>query len=130
MVSPFLDGALHFGASRLALNAALLLPSIAATELDRAGRFSAEALAAAERFAMTDYLTTLAGPPPDAGTAGGFYARDAELTGLPLEVVRRTRGFVAEAHLEHPAGQAPDIASPRSEERRQGEGWLRKSRSL
>src|SRR3546814_6528067 len=94
MVSPFLDGALHFGASRLALNAALLLPSIAATELDRAGRFSAEALAAAERFALTDYLVTLAGPPPAADTAEAFYARLAELTGLPAEVVRRTRGFV------------------------------------
>src|SRR3546814_15389345 len=61
---------------------------------------------------MTDYLTTLAGPPPDADTAGGFYARVAELTGLPLEVVRRTRGFVAEAYLEHPDGEAPEIASP------------------
>lgn len=112
MVSPFLDGALHSGASRLALNAALLLPSIAATELDRAGRFSAEALAAAERFAMTDYLVTLAGPPPEAETGDGFYARVAELTGLPLGVVRRTRGFIAEAYLEHPSGGAPEIASP------------------
>lgn len=112
MVSPFLDGALHFGASRLALNAALLLPSIAATELDRAGRFSAEALAAAERFAITDYLTALAGPPPEGDAGDAFYARLAELTGLPLEVVRRTRGFVAEAYLEHPGGEAPEIASP------------------
>lgn len=112
MVSPFLEGALHFGAARLALNAALLLPSIAATELDRAGRFSTEALAAAERFAMTDYLVALAGPPPDDDSGAAFYARLAELTGLPDEVVRRTRGFVAEAYLEHPQGAVPEIASP------------------
>ena len=112
MVSPFLEGALHFGASRLALNAALLLPAIAATELDRQGRFSAEALAEAERFAMTDYLVTLAGPPPRSAAAESFYGRVAELTGLPLDVVARTRGFVAEAYLNHPRGEAPGIVSP------------------
>lgn len=112
MVSPFLEGQLHFGADRSALSAALLLPAIVATELDRDDRFSAEALAEAERFAMTDYLVTLAGPPPDPEAGEGFYARVAALTGLPVEVVRRNRGFVAEAYLEHPRGETPEIASP------------------
>jgi carboxypeptidase C (cathepsin A) len=112
MVSPFLEGALHSGASRSALSAALLLPAIAATELDRQGRFSEEALAEAERFAMTDYLVTLAGPSPRGPDAERFYGRVAGLTGLPAEVVARTRGFVARAYLGHRRGEAPRIASP------------------
>ena len=112
MVAPFLEGALHFGTDRSALSAALLLPAIAATELDRQDRFSAAALAAAERFAMTDYLVTLAGRPPAGAEAERFYGRVAELTGLPPDVVARTRGFVARAYLSHPRGDAPEIVSP------------------
>lgn len=102
MVSPFLDGPLHFGAGRLALNAALLLPSVAATQLDRSDRFTATALAEAESFAMTDYLVTLAGPPPGGEAARSFYARLAEMTGLPLDVVTRTRGFIKDAYINSP----------------------------
>src|SRR5690606_1778399 len=112
MVSPFLDGGLTFRSTRSALSAALLLPAIAATELDRQGRFTEEALAAAERFAMTDYLVTLAGPPPAGETAAAFYARLSEITGLPVEVVERTRGFVSRAYLGHRRGEPPRIASP------------------
>ncbi len=64
MLSPLLDGALTFGGTRLALGAALQLPSLAAAELERKGSFSKEKLAEAERFALTDYLSTLAGAPP------------------------------------------------------------------
>ncbi len=63
MVSPMLEGAFQFGGDRFALGAALQLPSLAAAELERKGTFSKEALAPAEHFALTDYLTTLAGPP-------------------------------------------------------------------
>ena len=66
MVSPMLEGAFQFGGDRFALGAALQLPSLAAAELERNGKFSKEALAQAEHFALTDYLTTLAGPPPRA----------------------------------------------------------------
>lgn len=112
MVSPFLDGALTFRATRSALSAALLLPSIAATELDRDGRFTSEALSEAERFAMTDYLVTLAGPPPEGPAAEAFYARVAELTGLPQDGVTRARGFVARAYLGRKQGEPSQIASP------------------
>ncbi len=112
MVSPFLEGALHFGAGRLALNAALLLPSIAATELDRQGRFSAEALASAERFAMTDYLVTLAGRAPDEEIAADFYGRVAELSGLPVDVVARVRGFVRRVYLTHARDARQEVVSP------------------
>jgi len=112
MLSPLLDGGLTFRAGRSALSAALLLPAIAATELDRQGRFTPEALAEAERFAMTDYLVTLAGPPPEGDAATAFYARVAAMTGLPPEVVARTRGFVGRAYLNHPRDGAAQVVSP------------------
>lgn len=104
MVSPFTDGRLMFGTDRLALPAALELPSLVAAELDRRGAFTPEALAAAERFALTDYLTTLAGRPPEGEAAAAFYARVADLTGLPRDVVARRRGFIGDAYLSHGGG--------------------------
>jgi carboxypeptidase C (cathepsin A) len=63
MVSPMLEGEFQFGGDRFALGAALQLPSLAAAELERKGTFSTAALAQAEHFALTDYLSALAGPP-------------------------------------------------------------------
>jgi carboxypeptidase C (cathepsin A) len=100
-LSPLLEGSLQFGASRFALGAALQLPSLAAAELERRGQYTPEALAEAETFAMTDYLTTLAGAPPQGQAADAFYRRIADLTGLPLDVVTRTRGFVRDAYVKN-----------------------------
>jgi carboxypeptidase C (cathepsin A) len=100
-VSPLLEGSLQFGASRFALGAALQLPSLAAAELERRNEFSTEALADAEHFAMTGYLSTLAGAPPQGEAATAFYSRVAQITGLPLDVVTRTRGFIREAYAKH-----------------------------
>src|SRR3989442_9917201 len=101
MVSPLIEGGLLFGATRFALGAALHLPSLAAAELERKGAFSREALAEAERFALTDYLTTLAGPRPTGEAARNFYARVAKISGLPEEVVTRSRGFISDAYVKH-----------------------------
>jgi carboxypeptidase C (cathepsin A) len=101
MISPVLEGAFQFGGDRLALGAALLLPSLAAAELERKGAFSETALADAEHFALTDYLSTLAGPPPQGETAKSFYARVAELTGLPVDVVAQGRGFIHDAYVKN-----------------------------
>ena len=101
MVSPLIEGALTFGSSRFALGAALQLPSLAAAELERKGTFSKEALAEAEKFALTDYLTTLAGPRPTGDAARAFYARVAQISGLPEEVVTRSRGFIRDAYVKH-----------------------------
>jgi carboxypeptidase C (cathepsin A) len=100
MLSPLLEGWLTFGDDTSALRAALELPSLAAAELERKNAFTPEALAAAEKFAMTDYLTTLAGPPPQGDTARAFYERVAQISGLPVETVTRTRGFVNDAYLK------------------------------
>jgi len=101
MLSPVIEGALTFGASRSALSAALQLPSLAAAELERKGAFSKEAQAEAERFALTDYLTGLAGARPQGEAAREFYARVAKITGLPEDVVSRSRGFVRDAYIKH-----------------------------
>lgn len=99
MISPFLDGALTFGLNRFALGAALQFPSIAATELEKRKAFSRDKLAEIERFAMTDYLAVLAGPPLKGEAAAAFNSRIAELTGLPAEAVERSRGFIRDAYL-------------------------------
>src|SRR5207244_4694190 len=57
--------------------------------------------AEAERFALTDYLTTLAGPTPKGDAAKSFYARVAQITGLPEEVVTRARGFIRDAYVKN-----------------------------
>jgi len=101
MISPLIEGALQFGGDRLALGAALRLPSLVAAELERKGNFSTAALAQAERFALTDYLSALAGPPPSGSAAHTFYARVAQMTGLPEDVVARSRGFIRDAYVKN-----------------------------
>jgi carboxypeptidase C (cathepsin A) len=100
MLSPLLEGWLTFGDDQSALNAALQLPSLAAAELERKNAFSPDALAAAEKFAMTDYLTTLAGAPPKGEAAKTFYERVAKMTGLPVDAVTQARGFAANAYVK------------------------------
>ncbi len=101
MLSPMLEGAFTFGGDRFALGAALRLPSLAAAELERKGNFSKEALAQAERFALSDYLITLAGAPPQGEAAKNFYSRVAALTGLSFDVVAETRGFIRDAYIKN-----------------------------
>ncbi len=100
MISPLIEGAFTFGGDRLALGAALQLPSLAATELERTGTFNKEALAQAEHFALTDYLSALSGPPLSGVAAHAFYARVARMTGLPEDVVTRSRGFIGDAYVK------------------------------
>jgi carboxypeptidase C (cathepsin A) len=89
----------------------LQLPSLAATELERTGAFSAAALAQAEHFALTDYLSALAGPPLTGAAAHDFYARVAKMTGLPEDVVTRTRGFIRDAYIKNLRAEDHKIVS-------------------
>jgi carboxypeptidase C (cathepsin A) len=100
MLSPTLEGAFQFGGDRFALSAAMQLPSLAAAELEREGAFSNQALAEAEHFALTDYLMTLAGPPPQGEAAKSFYARVAKMTGLPVEAIAQSNGFIHDAYVK------------------------------
>ena len=97
MLSPLMDGSFVFGSGRSALTAALQFPSYAAAELERRNAFTPQAMADVEHFALTDYLTTLAGKPPAGDAARAFYEKIAEMTGLPIDVVTDTRGFIGEA---------------------------------
>lgn len=101
MLSPLLEGWLTFGDESSALHAALQLPSLAAAELERKHAFTPDALAAAEKFAMTEYLTVLAGPIPTGDAAKSFYSRVAQITGMPLDVVTQARGFAARAYVKN-----------------------------
>ncbi|MGA8358915.1 MAG: carboxypeptidase [Xanthobacteraceae bacterium] len=104
MVSPLLEGHFQFGGDRFALGAALQLPSLAAAELERKNAFSTDALAQAEHFALTDYLTTLAGPPPQGDAAKSFYARVAKITGLSVDAITQSRGFIGDDYVKDFAG--------------------------
>jgi carboxypeptidase C (cathepsin A) len=96
MVSPLLETSFHFRGNSFALGAALQLPSLAAAELERNHALTKEAVAEAERFAMTDYLTILAGRPPQGEAARAFYGRVARMTGIPEDVVAKSRGYLRE----------------------------------
>jgi carboxypeptidase C (cathepsin A) len=101
MVSPMIEASYTFGARNDALSAALQFPSLVATELERTGNFTPEAMAEAERFAITEYLSTLAGARPTGGNAKAFYDRIARMTGLEAEEVAKTRGYVRDAYMTH-----------------------------
>jgi carboxypeptidase C (cathepsin A) len=111
MLSPTLETSFQFGGDDLALGAALQLPSLAAAELERQGAFSAEALAQAEHFALTEYLTTLAGPPLQGDAAKAFYARVAKMTGLPVDAIARSSGFIHDAYVKNFAAGEHKIVS-------------------
>src|ERR1700675_1973702 len=101
MLSPLLEGAFQFGGDRFALGAALQLPSLAAAEMERKGTFSKDALADAEHFALTDYLSTLAGPPLQGDAAKSFYARVAQMTGISIDAIAESRGFIRDDYVKN-----------------------------
>ncbi|EJT03040.1 carboxypeptidase [Rhizobium sp. CCGE 510] len=112
MLSPLLEGQLMFNADQFALGAALELPSMAAAELDRHNAFDEEKQREAETFALGDYLTTLAGPPPTGAEAASFYGRIAGLTGIPEDIVTRNRGFLGNSFVKHSDSGRGTVTSP------------------
>jgi carboxypeptidase C (cathepsin A) len=111
MVSPLMEGAFTFGGTRFALGAAMQIPSLAAATLERRGEFTPERLAEAERFAFGEYLTTLTGPRLRGEAAHAFYARVADITGMPLDVVTRTRGLIRDSYVKNLRGAEGLIVS-------------------
>jgi carboxypeptidase C (cathepsin A) len=111
MVSPLLEAAFQWSGSQTALGAALQFPTYVATELERTKKFTSEALAQAERFALNEYLPAMAGPAPTGDKAAAFYGRVAELTGLSVEVVAKSRGFIRNAYLQHLRANGQTVSS-------------------
>lgn len=111
MVSPLVEGRFLFGAADDPLNAALQLPALAAAEMERRNAFDLDKLREAERFAMTDYLVTLAGPSPSGPQADAFYQRVADLTGIAKADVARARGFLDGLYASL-SGESGRVVSP------------------
>jgi len=109
MVSPLIEARLIFGATDYPLGAALQLPSIAAAELERTNKFSPEAVAKAERYAMTDYIVSLAGATPSGPAGDAFYSKLAQMTGIDRDQIVRTGGLVGDIFSKTEDGR---IASP------------------
>jgi hypothetical protein len=61
--------------------------------MDRREAFDETRQREAERFALGDYLTTLAGAPPTGDAAKAFYAKIAGMTGIAEDVVEKNRAF-------------------------------------
>ncbi len=112
MLSPLLEGQLMFNADRFALGAALEFPSLAAAEAERRKTFDEEAQRDAEKFALGEYLTTLAGPAPAGDAAKAFYGKVSTMTGIPEDVVTRNRGFLGNAFAKNSAKQQGEVMSP------------------
>jgi carboxypeptidase C (cathepsin A) len=102
LVSPALDTAiLHPEVTNL-MPAAFVLPSLAATAAALAGKPPAAAdFAAAERFALSDYLTGLAQLPTQPTAPNPFLARVAALIGMPEDTVQRERGRISSDTFTH-----------------------------
>ncbi len=112
MLSPLLEGQLMFGADEFALGAALELPSLAAAEMDRRKTFDETKQREAERFALGEYLTTLAGAPPTGDAAKAFYSKLSDMTGIPVDVVEKNRGFLGNAFAKEVGKSDGLVASP------------------
>jgi carboxypeptidase C (cathepsin A) len=112
MLSPLIEGQLMFGADQFALGAALEFPSLAAAEMDRREAFDETRQREAERFALGDYLTTLAGAPPTGDAAKAFYAKIAGMTGIAEDVVEKNRGFLGSVFTKQLGKRDGLVASP------------------
>jgi carboxypeptidase C (cathepsin A) len=112
MVSPLIESGMLFGAEGNPLLAALRLPSMAAAELVRQGKFTPDQLPAIEQFARGDYLATLMAKPPVGAAGDAFYGKVAALIGLPEPLVAKYRGLVPiEAMGKHFLGPSGEIVS-------------------
>jgi carboxypeptidase C (cathepsin A) len=97
MVSPLLEEQYFFSDDPMTY--AFVLPTLAAAALERQHKLTPKAVDDAYDYALGPYLTTIAGTPPSGDAAHRFYAKVADLTGLPEAVVAKQRGLLqAGAH--------------------------------
>lgn len=94
LVSPVLEFSLSGSDDFNPMPWALRLPSEAAVNLAAQGKLTEDALGAAEKFALGDYLATLVAPAADARRQAGLYPTIAGFIGLPEGLVARWNGRV------------------------------------
>jgi len=100
MISPALDSIFINPDVGTLAAASAILPSFAATAASLAGNSAFDPVPV-ERFALSDYLVGLAtmkGVPPPGDP---FIAKVAGLIGLPVDIVRRERGWVSNSVFAH-----------------------------
>lgn len=93
MVSPAIEMSL-VGDSEDPISNAILLPSLAASAMERDHKLTAKAANDAYQYAFGPYLSTLAGPLPEGEAARGFYEKVAGMTGLPEAIVAKERAQI------------------------------------
>jgi carboxypeptidase C (cathepsin A) len=94
MVSPFLDAASWSGGNFSPMPWVVLLPSMTASNLERHGKLTPEAISEVEQYARTDYATTLMSGWRDQAALDRMVARVADYTGLDPTLVKRWGGRI------------------------------------
>ena len=100
MISPLLDTLVINSDVTALIAGAIELPSYAATvaALSGDGKFDP---APVEQFALSDYLVGLAAMKGVPSPGDPFIAKVAAMIGLPVDIVRRERGWVSNAVFAH-----------------------------
>ena len=93
MISPAIEMSLITGSVDPFGNA-ILLPSLAASQMERDHALTQHSIDDVYRYAFGPYLSTLAGPPPTGDAAATFYGRIAAMTGIPEAAVAKERAQI------------------------------------
>ncbi len=93
MISPAIEMSLITGSVDPFSNA-ILLPSLAASQMERDHALTPKAIDDAYHYAFGPYLSTLAGPFLAGDAAQAFYGRIATMTGIPEAVVAKERAEI------------------------------------
>jgi carboxypeptidase C (cathepsin A) len=94
MVSPFLDAASWSGGDFSPMPWVVLLPSMTASNLERQGKLTPEAVAEVENYARTEYATTLLAGWRDPAALDRMIKRVSDYIGLDPTLVRRWGGRI------------------------------------
>ena len=92
MVSPLIEWSFLEETENNPLADALHMPSFVAAALDRRHAFDPKAVDEAYRYGLGEYLQTRVGPELEGDAAKAFYAKLAQMTDLPEDVITKHRG--------------------------------------
>lgn len=106
LLSPILDYGWRNHAKISPLSYASLLPSLAASRLEREGRFTPDALREVEAYAAGDFVTDFLRGLGDTTAVDRMVERVTAITGLPAHVVRDARGRIDEHAFQREIARA------------------------
>jgi carboxypeptidase C (cathepsin A) len=112
LLSPELDYGWAGHAATSPLSFAALLPSMAATRLDKEGRLDPAQLRPIEDYARSEFVADFLRGPADAEAVERIIGRVAAISGLPAELVRASKGRIdAETYQREMARERGTLAS-------------------